>query len=440
MSLQEPISLVIVNGTLIDGSGAAARDSDSIVIQGNRIKTVGRLPSDIRLEDKERVKVIDAAGKWVMPGLIDGHCHLSFGFPTIVTKNSGIGASNPEFSTLRAAQNAQTVLRSGVTSVSVPGGAWFIDVGLRDAIKAKILEGPRIYCAGRFIATYGSIGDTEPSWVGTPEHSHTVLANSVTEMVMETRRQLKHGVDFIKLVDSFWGDEQTIAPEELKAVVAEAHRRNAPVAIHSRGSASTRAAAEAGVDWIMHADQVSEADLEVVAERGISIMPTAFFIKHALDLGREGGKSSSELELLKRAWDGIVNMLQISRKLGIKMLCGTDTGATPIAPYGKYHANEAEILTKYGGYTTIEAITAITKNNALTVGLENDLGVIQPGKLADLLILNSNPLDDIRILQDRTYLMAIIKDGKTLMEHGNVQELNQMNLKEGSLQFQEARI
>jgi imidazolonepropionase-like amidohydrolase len=237
------------------------------------------------------------------------------------------------------------------------------------------------------------------------------------------------------LVDSFWGDQQTIAPEELKAVVAEAHRRNAQVAIHSRGAGSTRAAAEANVDWIMHADQASQTDLEVVAERSIPIMPTAFLIKYSLDLAHEGGESSSDLDPLKRAWDGTVNMLQIARKLGIKMLCGTDTGAIPIIPYGKYHASEMEILTKYGGYTTMEAIVAMTKNNALTIGLENDLGVIQPGKLADLLILNANPLEDIRILQDSRYLTSIIKDGEAVVE--NDKALHQTQLGENRLLFHE---
>ena len=106
------------------------------------------------------------------------------------------GTTSAEFTTLRAARNAQTILRSGVTSVSIPGGSWFIDVALREAINAGMLEGPRIYTAGRFIITYGSISDSEPSWVGTPEHLYGVLANNVTDMVTEVRRQTKHGVDF----------------------------------------------------------------------------------------------------------------------------------------------------------------------------------------------------------------------------------------------------
>src|SRR5206468_1273967 len=186
----------------------------------------------------------------------------------------GRGRTRPELGVLKAARSAQRVLRSGVTSICVPGGTWFTDVGVRDAIKLGVLEGPRIHCAGRMLITYGSIEDDEPSWVGTPEHGVGVLCNSAAEMVTEVRRQLKHGVNFIKMADSRSGDVQTLAQEEIAAVVQEAHRRNARVTIHSRGAGSTRAAAEAGVDWIIHADLATEADLEAVARAGIPIVPT----------------------------------------------------------------------------------------------------------------------------------------------------------------------
>ena len=216
--------------------------NDAVVINGNRFSSVGTLPPGLNLEDTGKVEIIDAEGKWIMPGLIDGHCHLSFGFPTVSSLKypSGRGTINPAFSTLRAARNAQTVLRSGVTSISIPGGTWFIEVGVREAIEAGLVEGPRIFTAGRFIVTYGSIGDYEPSWVGTPEHTLGVLANDVNDMITEVRRQTKHGVDFVKLADSVWGDNQTMSKEEIAAVVDEAHRRNARVAIHSRGAGSPR--------------------------------------------------------------------------------------------------------------------------------------------------------------------------------------------------------
>ncbi len=408
----ESKTLVIRNGTLIDGSGAPAAENTAVVIQGNRITSVGELPGGINLEDTATVDVIDAAGQWIMPGLIDGHCHLSFGMPAVPGYASARGTINPGFSAVRAARNAQTILRSGVTSVSIPGGTWFIEVGLRDAISAGLIQGPRIYTAGRFIVTYGSIGDSEPSWVGTPEHTFGVLAINVSDMITEVRRQTKHGVDFIKLADSTWGDTQTIAKEEITAVVEEAHRRNARISIHSRGAGSTKAAAEAGVDWIMHADLATEAELYAVAEAGVRIMPTTTFLFEALEVGKEKGRSDEEMDIIKRNADSAVNVLQIARSLGVKVMCGTDTGNSPVMPYGLLHANEAEIMVKFGGYTPMEAITAYTKDNAYSVGLEGELGVIEAGKLADVLILDADPLEDIRVLQGGKHLTSIIKDGR----------------------------
>jgi imidazolonepropionase-like amidohydrolase len=307
MSADGKRTIVISDGTLIDGNGNPPVRNEAIVIQGNRIKSTGRLPDDVKFEDRDTVEVIDATGQWIMPGLIDAHTHLSYGNPKLPGEARGRGTTRPEFNTLRAARNAQQVLLSGVTSISVPGGTWFTDVAVRDAIKLGLIEGPRVYCASRMIVTYGSIEDEEPSWVGTPDHSIGMLCNSAAEMVTEARRQCKHGVDFIKLADSRSGEIQTLAQEEIAAVVAEAHRRNVKVAIHSRGSASTRAAAEAGVDWIMHTDMATEVDLEVVAKAGVRIVPTATFVERVLEVGREIGQEQIQisLERMKKEHGGV---------------------------------------------------------------------------------------------------------------------------------------
>ena len=412
MSTNVVKTTIIRNGTLIDATGQPAVQNDAVVVQGNRILSVGAVPPQINVEDREHVETIDATDRWIMPGLIEGHCHLSFGQPVMPGMSIARGATSPEFSTIRAAKNAQIVLRSGVTSLSIPGGTWFIDVALREAINAGMIEGPRIYCAGRFIVTYGSISDNEPSWMGTPEHVNGVLANSVSEMITEVRRQCKHGVDFIKMADSTWGDFQTISKEELEAVVGEAHRRNARIAIHSRGSDSTRAAAEAGVDWIMHADLATKEDLEFVVEKGVRIMPTMTFLRHAIEMGRDFGRSDREVDQVKHNLEGSYSMLEHARALGVKVLCGTDSGNSTVMPYGELHANEMEIMVKYGGYTPMEAIVANTRENAFAVGLEGELGTIEAGKLADILILDKDPLADVSVLKRGSHLSTVIKDGK----------------------------
>jgi imidazolonepropionase-like amidohydrolase len=415
-------TIIIQNGILIDGSGNPPTPNQALVIEGNRIKSLGSLPEDMMHGEGNHTQIVDAAGQWIMPGLIDGHCHLSFGFPQMSGVPSARGTTSPGFSALRAACNAQQVLRTGVTSIAVPGGTWFNDVAIRDAIKAGLIEGPRIACAGRFIVTYGGITDNEPSWVGTPEHVIGVLANDVSDMITEVRRQCKHGVDFIKLADSTLGDTQLMAPEELSAIVQEAHRRNTRVTVHSRGAGSTRAAAEAGMDWILHADLATDAELETVAAAGVRLMPTMTFLQRALDVGPEFGRGSREMDMIKRNWASAVRMLERARALGITIMCGTDSGNSPLMPYGQLHAHEAEILVRYGGYTPMEAIVATTRNTAFAIGLEDDLGVLQPGKLADIILLKSDPLADIRVLQGGQHLAMVIKDGRIVPLNGHEAE------------------
>jgi imidazolonepropionase-like amidohydrolase len=407
-------TLVIRNGTLIDGSGRPASRNDAIVIEGNRIRSVGALPADIHLEDRKTVEVIDAAGQWIMPGLIDAHCHMSYGYPLIKGEGKGKGTTRPEFSTLKSARSAQKVLRSGVTSIAVPGGTWFTDVGVRDAIRLGLMEGPRMYVAGRMIVTYGCIEDDEPSWEGTPDHSIGKLCNTADEMVTEVRRQGKHGVNFIKMADSRSGESQMLAKEEIAAVVGEAHRRNLRVAIHSRGAGSTRAAAEAGVDWIVHADLATDADLEAVAKAGMPILPTATFLCVVVELGQKVGAEQVQLDIgrMQRHYDLLGELMHKARKLGIKLLVGTDTGNNSFMRHGELHAKELEIFVKHGGYSPMQAIVAATRDNAFAVGLEGQVGEVAAGKLADIIMLDKDPVADITVLQDGKNLSRVIKDGR----------------------------
>jgi imidazolonepropionase-like amidohydrolase len=416
MSGRDKKTLVIRNGHLIDGSGTPTTRNDAIVVEGNRIKSVGPLPPHIELADRPNVEVLDAAGQWIMPGLIDAHCHVSYGYPLVKGEGKGKGTTRPEFSTLKSARSVQKVLRSGVTSISVPGGTWFTDVGIRDAIRLGLMEGPRMYVAGRMIVTYGCIEDDEPSWEGTPDHSIGKLCNTADEMVTEVRRQGKHGVNFIKMADSRSGESQMLARDEIAAVVGEAHRRNLRVGIHSRGAGSTRAAAEAGVDWIIHADLATEADLEAVAKSGMPIIPTATFLAIVIELGSKVGQEQIQIDInrMKRHYDALGVLMHKAREMGIRLLVGTDTGNNSFTPYGENHAKELEIFVKHGGFSPMEAIVAATKHNAYAVGLEGQVGEIAPGRLADIIVVNKDPVADITVLQGGRHLSWVIKDGKII--------------------------
>ncbi len=414
MSTATPTRLVIENGTLIDGTGAAPVANRYLVIAGNRIESVGDLPPEVELRDTRHVRRIDAAGQWIVPGLIDAHVHLSYGYPAIPGEAKGNGRVRPELNTLRAARSAQAVLRSGVTSMSVPGGTWFTDVGVRDAINLGLMEGPRIHCAGRMIITWGCIEDDDPAWVGTPEHSVGVLCNDKEAMVAEVRRQIKHGVDFIKMADSRSGESQMISKEEIQAVAEEAHRRGKRVAIHSRGAGSTRAAAEAGVDWIVHTDLATERDLEAVAKSGARILPTATFLDQVIQLGERIGAAQVQLDVdrMKRHYDLLGGIMHRAREYGIKLLAGTDTGNNTFMRHGELHAREGEIFAKHGGFSPLEAIAQMTSGNAYAVGLDGEVGVVAPGMLADLIVLDRDPVADISVLAGGRHLVHVIKDGK----------------------------
>jgi imidazolonepropionase-like amidohydrolase len=215
------------------------------------------------------------------------------------------------------------------------------------------------------------------------------------------------------MADSRSGESQMLAKEEIAAVVGEAHRRNLRVGIHSRGAGSTRAAAEAGVDWIIHADLATDRDLEAVAKAGMPIIPTATFLAVVVELGQKVGAEQVQLDM-KRHFDLLCELMNKARRLGIKLLVGTDTGNNSFTPHGELHAKELEIFVKHGGYSPIQAIVAATRDNAYAVGLEREVGEVAPGRLADIIVLRKDPLADITVLQGGRHLSWVIKDGKII--------------------------
>ena len=411
MSTSATQRLLIKNGTLIDGSGTNPAPNELVSIERNRITHIGSRDSSLRPQGPDDT-VIDAAGKFILPGLIDAHCHISLHQGAL----PGVRyTSSAEFCTLWAAHAIGRVLCAGVTSIAVPGGKWFTDVTLREAVEGGLIEGPRMVVAGRALSNYGGIFDPDPypAYDGNPADAAGVLCNTRDEFIRETRRQCKRGVDLIKIADSTWGDIQTVADDEIAAVVDEAHRHNVKVTIHSRGSTSTRAAAKAGVDLIYHADWASEADLDVVAKAGIPIAPVLTSPWIGVEHGA-AGRSFGE-RVRDRLWaqlDTSFQMIRNARDRGIAIMSGSDTGNASAFSHGKWHGKEAELFVKEVGMTPIEAILANTSGNAWLLGLEGEVGVIAPDRLADIVIWNSDPLADITVLQRPSEISCVIKDGR----------------------------
>ncbi|MBV8735764.1 MAG: amidohydrolase family protein [Alphaproteobacteria bacterium] len=403
--------LLIKNGTLIDGSGRDPVTNTLIVVEGNRISHVGGAAGSVRPETPDDT-VIEAAGKFILPGLVDAHCHIS------LHQGALPGAkytSSAEFCTLWASHAIGRILRAGVTSIAVPGGKWFTDVTVREAVDGGLLEGPRMVVAGRALSTYGGIFDPDPypAYEGTPADAAGILCNTRDEFIRETRKQCKRGVDLIKIADSTWGDIQTVADDEIAAVVEEAHRHNVKVAIHSRGSTSTRASAKADVDLIYHGDWADEDDLDIIAKAGMPIAPVLTSPWIGVEHGAAGrGFGDRVRDRLRAQLDTSFQMIRNARDRGIPILSGSDTGNASAFSHGKWHGKEAELFVKEIGMTPMEAIVANTSSNAAIVNLAGEVGVIAPGRLADIVIWDNDPLADITVLQRPTEISLIIKDGR----------------------------
>ena len=208
---------------------------------------------------------------------------------------------------------------------------------------------------------------------------------------------------------------QTVADDEISAVVDEAHRHNVKVAIHSRGSTSTRAAAKAGVDLIYHGDLATEHDLDVIAKAGMPIAPVLTSPWIGVEHGAAArGFGDRVRDRLRMQLDTSFQMIRNARARGIPVLSGSDTGNASAFAHGRWHGKEAELLVREVGMSPMEAILANTSGNAAMVNLAGEVGVIAPGKLGDIVIWDSDPIADITVLQRPEEISAVIKDGKVI--------------------------
>jgi imidazolonepropionase-like amidohydrolase len=403
--------ILIENGTVVDGVGTAPQARTSVLIKNDRIEAVGAEARRDRVPNGERVEVIDATGKTVMPGLIDAHCHLTFG-QTRTQEEQDLYTS-VELRTLRSAWNAKKIMRAGVTSISQPGGSFFIGVGIRDGIKEGIVEGPRMTTAGRFITTSNGIADWYPDAVGVPESSIGTLANTRDEMIAEVRRQIKNGVDLIKIADSPYGDYQAFADDEVKAIADMAHQLKKRVTMHARGSDEVRAGVRAELDWIMHGNAMTDDVIEELAASQIPLVPTLLLLANLADYGELVGTPVGDRNACRRMLETTATTLHKAHEAGVKLVVGTDTGFS-VTPYGEWHARELQLLMDYAGLSSLEAIQAATSNAAVTVNLKGEVGEVAAGKLADVLVVNGDPVRDIRVLQQVHRIETVIKNGEIL--------------------------
>jgi imidazolonepropionase-like amidohydrolase len=404
--------LLLTNATVVDGAGNPPTPNASVLVKDSRITDVGSHVTREMIPTGERFEEIDATGKTVMPGLIDAHCHMTYGESR--SEEEIDLYTSPELRTLKAAFYAQKVLRSGVTSISQPGGSYYIGVGLREAIKDRIVQGPRMTSAGRYISTSNGLTDWFPDGVGVPEGSIGIVHNTLDPMIAEIRHQVKNGVDLIKLADSPFGDYQSFTNDEMKAMSDLTHQLGKKITIHARGSSEVKAAVDAGMDWIMHGNVMDDATVGALAESSIPLVPTLLLLANEGDWGHLVGAPEDLRDGMKRLLDRTGDALQRAHAAGVKMVLGTDSGFS-VTPYGVWHARELDLLMTYAGLTSLEAIQAGTSNGALMAGLEGELGEVKPGYIADLIVVDGDPVADITVLQRREAIETVIQGGKVVV-------------------------
>lgn len=408
-------TILIEGGAVIDGTGADARRGEAVLLADGVVAALGSGAVD-SVAGREDVVRIDARGKAVMPGLIDAHTHLSFGEPT---GNDELFFHRTEaYSSILSAHNAQKVLRAGVTGVLDADCLWNIGVELRDAIEAGIVEGPRMRAGGNALMTM--LGGTAGRLIkdeGTTGYA-TVVHNT-DGIAREVRRQIKYGVDWIKvmvtgLIPSVKGPEVKVwTKREIQAVVDAAHELNTPVVGHCRNSISTKESAEAGMDLIYHSSYMDEAALDAVVESGSALCPTFTLLGNLVDYGERVGTAPELLDIFKAELDVTGIMIDKAHRAGVRVVAGSETGFA-ITPCGEWHARELDMLVRYAGFSPMEAIRSATSDAAWVMKLDGQVGALREGWIADVIVVDGDPLADVTVLGREGAIHEVIKDGRRI--------------------------
>ena len=407
--------ILIRNARLIDGTGTAAQDGAALLIEGDTIVHAGPLAA-ADAPDPAAAVIVDAGGRTVIPGMIEAHLHLSY---NDVKQIADLDLNcPPEYSTLVSAKNAELVLHCGYTAARSAGSVHAVDVALKRAINEGLFPGPRLLAAGRDICATGGMADWNPSYLKLGMDGLALIADGPEQIRAAVRRVIKDGADVVKCY--IGGDallphtpiaDCTYTLPEVQALVDEAHMRGRMVAAHVRGERSSEVAARAGVDSIEHATYASEDTLKRSRDAGLTLVPGLRYLYSIIENGPRFGITdeivgpSGLRDEIKQASD----TYRRAREMGIRMCPGGDFGFA-WNPHGEY-AKDIQVFVDVIGFTALEAITCATRNGAELMRMQDRIGSLTPGKLADLVVVDGDPLRDITVLQDRTRL-SVMQGGR----------------------------
>jgi imidazolonepropionase-like amidohydrolase len=404
---QSALADVIYAGKLIDGNGGTPRDNVSIVIEGNNIKAI-----EDGFINPAGEKVIDLRDHTVLPGLMDMHVHLDGEYD----RSSYLGrfTRNAADYALNAAYFAEKTLMAGFTTVRNPGDNFNSTIALRNAIANGKASGPRIFSAGKSLATTGGHADPTNGFrhdlMGTPGPEAGVI-NGTADAWEAVRQRYKDGADFIKLTVTGGvlsvaksGDNPQFSDEELQAVMAAAKDYNFHVAVHAHGAEGMKRALRAGAKTVEHGTYMDAEAMKLMKRNKAFYVPTITAGKWVAEMSKEDGYYP-ELVRPKAAAIGplIQDTFGRAYKNGVPIVFGTDAGVFPHGLNGREFGYMVE-----AGMPPMEAIVSATKTAAELINMDDKLGTINAGKLADIVAVKGDPLTDIALLENITFVM---KDG-----------------------------
>jgi len=408
--------VAIKGGTLIDGTGAEPLRDAVVIIEGARIAEVGE-----RLTAPQGAEVIDAKGKAVMPGLIDGHVHLN--------ADPGKGPLEQlvppdSLTNLRAARNARITLEAGFTSIlGNCGYGNYADLFLREAIDCGWVPGPRLWTSGPAVTS--TLRRGLHARYGLLPRPYEV-ADGVEEVRRLVRGHIVSGVDWIKVLATYAVGSPDGEPammnlngEELKVIAEEAHAHRKRAKAHLEGRETTKDALDAGIDIFLHGFYIDEDDAELMSKRGIPLIPTLAWRGELVRTGAPG-QPGWYLQKAKSYGPSHLSSFKRAREAGVLIAAGTDcSGGGSSGDFIRHgeNAKEMEYLVR-NGMAPMEALAAATGNVAEAFGLGMLIGTVEPGKLADIIVVDGDPLRDVTILQEKRRISKVIKNGEVVVDNG----------------------
>lgn len=404
---------VISGGRLIDGSGAAPIGDAIVLIENGKIAYAG--PARQAPPLSAEATRIDARGGTIMPGLVEAHFHPTY-FNVAALEDLDIKYP-VEYVTLLAASNAKLALECGYTSARSGGSLFNIDVWLKRAIENDITPGPRLAASGREICGVGGLMDWNPDFRKIGMEGLVLLVNGPDEARAAVRKLVKDGVEWVKTYPTGdaaapdTNDHHTLCMtfEEMHACVATAHNHGLKVTGHCRANAGIKNALRAGYDALEHGTFMDDEALDMLLARNVPVTPALQFEWASIEYGPEFGMSQRVIdghkETLEAGAESARRILAAGGRLGM----GGDYGFA-WTPHGTY-AKELSFFVNYVGFKPLDVIRCATQRGAEILGRQHELGTLEAGKLADVLVVDGDVLSDIRVLEDRSRFIAVLQGG-----------------------------